>query len=179
MKLIVGLGNPGNEYALTRHNAGWIALDHVIKHLHGSEFRDSHHKGMVAIGEYQGEKILFLKPLTYMNLSGESVVSILNFYKIDPRTDMLVLSDDIDMEFGKIRLRQTGSSGGQNGLKSIEKCLGTQNFARLKIGIGRHEKYSVSDWVLSRFTQAELDELEGNIGDQIMSEVEKWLANTK
>lgn len=114
-----------------------------------------------------------------MNLSGESVVSILNFYKIDPHTDMLVLSDDIDMEFGKIRLRQTGSSGGQNGLKSIEKCLGTQNFARLKIGIGRHEKYSVSDWVLSRFTQAELDELEGNIGDQIMSEVEKWLANSK
>lgn len=113
-----------------------------------------------------------------MNLSGESVVSLLNFYKIDPQ-DILILSDDIDMDFGKIRLRNAGSSGGQNGLKSIEKLLGTQDFTRLKIGIGRHEKYSVSDWVLSRLTQAELDELEGNAGDQIISEVEKWLAKKK
>lgn len=122
--------------------------------------------------------MLLLKPLTYMNLSGESVVSLLGFYKIDPQ-DMLVLSDDIDMDFGKIRLRNTGSSGGQNGLKSIEKLLGTQNFTRLKIGIGRHEKYSVSDWVLSRFTQDELKSIEGDIGDQIVSEVEKWLAKDK
>ena len=113
-----------------------------------------------------------------MNLSGESVVSLLNFYKIDPQ-NMLVLSDDIDMDFGKIRLRNTGSSGGQNGLKSIEKLLGTQDFTRLKIGIGRHEKYSVSDWVLSRFTQDELESIEGDIGDQIVSEVEKWLAKDK
>ena len=114
-----------------------------------------------------------------MNLSGESVVSILNFYKIDPHTDMLVLSDDIDMEFGKIRLRNTGSSGGQNGLKSIEKCLGTQDFARLKIGIGRHEKYSVSDWVLSRFTQIELQDFDSTLRDKIISEVARWLANSK
>lgn len=113
-----------------------------------------------------------------MNLSGESVVSLLSFYKIDSQ-DMLILSDDIDMDFGKIRLRNAGSSGGQNGLKSIEKLLGTQDFTRLKIGIGRHEEYSVSDWVLSRFKQAELDELEGNAGDQIISEVEKWLAKKK
>ena len=122
--------------------------------------------------------MLLLKPLTYMNLSGESVVSLLNFYKIDPQ-DMLILSDDIDMDFGKIRLRNAGSSGGQNGLKSIEKLLGTQDFTRLKIGIGRHEKYSVSDWVLSRFTQDELESIEGDIGDQIVSEVEKWLAKDK
>ena len=122
--------------------------------------------------------MLLLKPLTYMNLSGESVVSLLNFYKIDPQ-NMLVLSDDIDMDFGKIRLRNAGSSGGQNGLKSIEKLLGTQDFTRLKIGIGRHEKYSVSDWVLSRFTQDELESIEGDIGDQIVSEVEKWLAKDK
>lgn len=178
MKLIVWLGNPGNEYITTRHNAGWIALARITSHLKASEFRDSHHKWMVATAEYQWEKVLLLKPLTYMNLSGESVVSLLNFYKIDPQ-DMLVLSDDIDMEFGKIRLRKTWSSGGQNGLKSIEKLIGSQEFARLKIGIGRHEKYSVSDWVLSRFTQTELDELEGNIGDQIISEVKKWLANSK
>ena len=133
---------------------------------------------MVATAEYQWEKVLLLKPLTYMNLSGESVVSLLNFYKIDPQ-NMLVLSDDIDMDFGKIRLRNTGSSGGQNGLKSIEKLLGTQDFTRLKIGIGRHEKYSVSDWVLSRFTQDELESIEGDIGDQIVSEVEKWLAKDK
>lgn len=122
--------------------------------------------------------MLLLKPLTYMNLSGESVVSLLNFYKIDPQ-NMLVLSDDIDMDFGKIRLRNTGSSGGQNGLKSIEKLLGTQDFTRLKIGIGRHEKYSVSHWVLSRFTQDELESIEGSIGDQIVFEVEKWLAKDK
>jgi PTH1 family peptidyl-tRNA hydrolase len=178
MKLIVGLGNPGNEYAFTRHNAGWIALDRIASHLKASEFRDSHHKWMVATAEYQWEKALLLKPLTYMNLSGESVVSLLNFYKIDPQ-DMLILSDDIDMDFGKIRLRNAGSSGGQNGLKSIEKLLGTQDFTRLKIGIGRHEKYSVSDWVLSRFAQDELESIEGNIGDQIAFEVEKWLAKDK
>ena len=105
-------------------------------------------------------------------------MSLLNFYKIDPQ-DILVLSDDIDMDFGKIRLRNTGSSGGQNGLKSIEKLLGTQDFTRLKIGLGRHEKYSVSDWVLSRFAQDELESIEGDIGDQIVSEVEKWLAKDK
>lgn len=113
-----------------------------------------------------------------MNLSGESVVSIFHFYKIDLQ-DVLVISDDIDMDFGKIRLRSRGSSGGQNGLKSIEKLLGTQDFTRLKIGIGRHEKYSVSDWVLSRFTSTELNEIENDIANQVVSEVEKWLAKKK
>lgn len=94
--------------------------------------------------------------MTYMNLSGDAVVALVNFYKLDPKTDILVISDDIDMEFGKVRFRAKGSHGGQNGLKDIIAKLGTDEFARIKVGIGRHEKYSVSDWVLSRFTKEEM-----------------------
>ena len=108
-----------------------------------------------------------------MNLSGESVVSLVNFYKI-PKEDTLVLSDDIDMDFGKIRLREKGSSGGQNGLKSIAQHLGTEEFARLKIGIGRDNRYNVADWVLSKFSDEEKKGLE-EVFMEGCANVEKWL----
>lgn len=112
--------------------------------------------------------------MTFMNLSGESVVSLMNFYKI-PREDILVLSDDIDMDFGKIRLREKGSSGGQNGLKSIAQHLGTEEFARLKIGIGRDDRYAVADWVLSKFTDEEKKSLQEEIFPEARMGVDKWL----
>lgn len=109
-----------------------------------------------------------------MNLSGESVASIVNFYKIS-RENILVLSDDIDMDFGKIRLRNKGSSGGQNGLKSIAAHLGTEEFSRCKMGIGRDSRYSVSDWVLSRFTDEEKKNLQEEVFVEACGGVEKWL----
>ncbi len=111
-----------------------------------------------------------------MNLSGESVISLVNFYKI-PRENILVLSDDIDMDFGKIRLREKGSSGGQNGLKSIAALLGTEEFARLKIGIGRDDRYDVADWVLSKFSSEEKKNLQEAVFEEACESVEKWTGN--
>lgn len=118
-----------------------------------------------------GEKIILIKPVTYMNLSGRAVASIAGFYKIDPTLDLTVLSDDLDMEFGKVRLRQKGSSGGQNGIKSIIESIGTEEFSRIKIGIGRDPRFEVSDWVLSKLTKDELAKLESDV----FVEVEKLI----
>lgn len=112
--------------------------------------------------------------MTYMNLSGESVIALMNFYKI-PLSDILVLSDDIDMDFGKVRLREKGSSGGQNGLKSITEHLGTDEFSRLKIGIGRDSRYNVSDWVLSKLSGEELEKLEKEVFVDGVGKVEGWM----
>lgn len=112
--------------------------------------------------------------MTYMNLSGESVGSLMRYYKIDI-ADILIVSDDIDMDFGKVRYRLGGSSGGQNGLKSITQHLGMPDFARLKIGIGRHPQMSVSDWVLSRLSVEELDSLHGAVFDQARAKIEEWM----
>lgn len=138
------------------------------------DWHDSKFKGIISEGILNGEKAILLKPLTYMNLSGESVASTVNFYKI-PRENILVLSDDIDMNFGKIRLRNKGSSGGQNGLKSIAAHLGTEEFSRCKIGIGRDSRYSVSDWVLSRFTDEEKKNLQEEVFVEACGSVERWL----
>ena len=121
-----------------------------------------------------GEKILLLKPMTYMNLSGESVSAVMRYYKIAV-DDVLVISDDIDMSFGKVRYRPDGSSGGQNGLKSIAQHLGTSDFSRIKVGIGRPERMSVSDWVLSRLSSEEMDMLRTEVFDQVYEKVTDWL----
>ncbi|MBP6981717.1 aminoacyl-tRNA hydrolase [Candidatus Gracilibacteria bacterium] len=175
MKLIVGLGNPGKNYENTRHNVGFFMIDQLRDFLHFSEWSDSKHKGLISEGIFQGEKILLLKPTTYMNLSGESVQSLLSFYKISSESDLLVLSDDIDMEFAKIRYRETGSHGGQNGLRSIIEKVGHDGFSRLKIGIGRDPRYSVSDWVLSKFQKEELEILQKEVFPQIYTKLEKWI----
>lgn len=136
MKIIVGLGNPGNQYTLTRHNAGFRVVDKLASLLHTS--LDEHGRDRVARGEslVDGEKVLLIKPLTYMNDSGQAVGPLVNFYKL-PITDLLVIADDLDLPVGRIRLREKGSDGGQRGIRSIIAALGTDQFARLRVGIGR------------------------------------------
>lgn len=142
-----------------------------------SDFEDTpKFKGLVSQGALGAQKVFLLKPLTYMNLSGESVAAFVGFYKLDPATDVLVLSDDIDMDFGKVRLREKGSSGGQNGLKSIASRLGTETFARLKIGIGRDRRFDVADWVLSKFKPDELGTFETTVFPEVREKIGEWLA---
>lgn len=173
MKLIVWLWNPGLEYQNTRHNVGYMMVDMLQKNWF-DDWEDSKWRWVVAkMRELPG--LLLFKPTTYMNLSGEAVSAIANFYKLDPKTDILVISDDIDMEFKKVRYRIKWNHGGQNGLRDIITKLGTNEFARIKIGIGRHEQWSVSDWVLSRFTKSEQDELVGETFLEVEKKVTEWL----
>ena len=123
MKCIIGLGNPGKEYVHTRHNIGYMMIDLLRRNMDFGEWSDSKFQGIVSLGSFAGEKILLLKPTTFMNLSGQSVSSLTHFYKLDPARDVLILSDDIDMDFAKVRFRTKGSHGGQNGLRSIIECL--------------------------------------------------------
>ncbi len=177
MKCIVGLGNPGKEYENTRHNAGFLAIDFLREELNFPEFEASKHFGVLSEGIVQGERVFLLKPSAYMNLSGKSVSSLIGFYKLNPE-NILIVCDDIDQDFGKIRYREKGSSGGQNGIKSIIESLGTENFQRIKIGIWRDDRYHVSDWVLSRFGKIELEELKNILADGFLEKVDIFLWKT-
>lgn len=161
MKLIVGLGNPGKEYERTRHNAGFMALDQFASDMNVS-ISNSKFKGEYVKFKYHGEDIILLKPMTYMNNSGESVISLMNFFKIDVE-DVLVVYDDLDMPTGKLRLRERGSAGGHNGIKSIIAHLGTQQFKRIRIGIDRHPRIPVVDYVLGKFTSEETPFIEEGV----------------
>ncbi len=155
MKLIIGLGNPGKEYESTRHNAGFIAIDAFAK-KNDIEFNlEPKFKGAIGTKVFNGEKVLLLKPMTYMNLSGESVIAVMNFYKINVE-DIIVISDDLDSPLGRIRLRNHGSAGGHNGHKNIINHLHTEAYKRVKIGIGRDSNIPVVDWVLKKLTENEL-----------------------
>lgn len=153
MKLIVGLGNPGKEYENTRHNAGYKTMDEIADKLNLS-FTVSKFKGLVAKGNYKGETVVLLKPTTFMNLSGEAVHAIMDFYRIDIK-DLLVIYDDKDTELGKIRLRRQGSAGGQNGIKNIIAHVHTQEFDRIRVGIGSNNGKNMADFVLSNFSKDE------------------------
>ncbi len=177
MKLIVWLGNPGHQYENTRHNVGFFMIDALREALCFSDWIDSRFSGVMSEGSIDGEKIFLLKPTTYMNLSGESVSKVVNFYKIDPIIDILILVDDLDMEFAKVRYRTKWSAGWQNGIKSIIWQLGTDQFARIKIGIGRDDCYTVSDWVLSRFQKDELEVLKSDIFPTVHTKVGDWVKN--
>jgi len=156
MKLVVALGNPGQKYLKTRHNAGFLLLDHLVDHFSVDDYQQKF-KGAFTKGVLNNQTLYFLKPLTFMNLSGQSVALAANFFKIMPE-DILVIHDDLDISFGKIRVKIGGSSGGHNGIKSIEQCLGTSDFWRLRIGIGRPEnKEDVSNYVLNDFYKDELN----------------------
>lgn len=150
MKLIVGLGNIGHEYDGTRHNVGFSTIDKLADKLHLDFTVETKFKGLIASTNQTGEKVILLKPTTYMNLSGDSIRLVKDFYKIDIE-DILIICDDLDMEVGKIRFRTKGSAGGHNGLKSIIANLGTETFNRIKVGISRDRNIPVPDWVLSRF----------------------------
>ena len=151
MKIFVGLGNPGSEYANTKHNVGFMLADKIFSELGANNWRNNFN-ALISETFYNGEKILIVKPQTFMNLSGEAVAPIMNFYKI-PIENLIVAHDDMDLPVGMIRLRPKGSSGGHRGVDSIIKNLGgDKNFARVRIGIGRPpENWSVNNHVLSNF----------------------------
>lgn len=161
MKLIVGLGNPGKEYVGTRHNCGFMVIDRLASKLN-VDVDQNKFKGLYTKVKYHGEDIILLKPQTYMNLSGESVNAVMNFFKID-KEDLLVIYDDLDMPVGKLRLRKTGSAGGHNGIKNIIAHLNSQDFKRIRVGIDRHKYMKVVDYVLSRFSKAESEAIEQGI----------------
>ena len=155
MKLIVGLGNPGREYENTRHNIGFMFIDEYAKEK-GIEINKKKFNGLYVDFINNGEKTILLKPQTYMNLSGESVRAFVDFFKINIE-DILIISDDLDMPIGKLKLRPTGSSGGHNGLKNIELHLNTQNYKRLKIGISHNKNIDTKDYVLGNLSKENQD----------------------
>ncbi len=158
MKLIVGLGNPGPEYAQTRHNAGFMVVDRLIQRCALETGRSQFH-ALAAEGFIAGEKCLVLKPTTFMNRSGLSAGEALAFYKLDPASDLLVISDDIALPVGSLRLRPDGGAGGHNGLKDIQRAVGGPNYARLRIGIDPPAPQRQVDYVLGRFTDEQFDRL--------------------
>ena len=154
--LLVGLGNPGDKYDNTRHNVGFAAIDQLAEELR-VPVQKLKYRALTQTVELGGAKVLLMKPITYMNLSGEAVGEAARFFKI-PADHVLVLSDDVSLPVGKLRIRKGGSAGGHNGLKSIIQHLGTDQFPRVKIGVGEkpHPDYDMADWVLSRFTGEDL-----------------------
>lgn len=158
MKLIVGLGNPGKEYENTRHNSGFKVLDAIAKECN-VDITQKKFKALIANTRIGSESVLLMKPQTYMNLSGEAVIQAVNFYHLDP-SDILVIYDDLDLPVGKIRLRQKGSAGGQNGMKNIIAHLHTNEFDRIRVGIGKDSRVPVVDWVLGKIRKEELQDYE-------------------
>jgi PTH1 family peptidyl-tRNA hydrolase len=157
--VIAGLGNPGREYEKTRHNAGYDVLD-VFAAENGIRVDRIKFKSMTGEGFIAGEKVLLIKPLTYMNKSGEAVREVLDFYKLD-KSNLIILVDDIDIQFGSIRIRKRGSAGSHNGMKSIISHIGTDEFTRIKLGIGKNpEYYDLADYVLSKFSKEEREEID-------------------
>ena len=154
MYLIAGLGNPGKQYENTRHNAGFMALDALADQL-GTSIEEKKHKALCGKGLIGGEKVILLKPQTFMNLSGESIRAAADFYKVDP-DHIIVIYDDISLEPGQLRIRKKGSAGGHNGIKSIIAHLGTQEFPRIKVGVGaKPDRMDLADYVLGHFPAAE------------------------
>ena len=152
MKLIIGLGNPGKEYENTRHNIGFMVLDNYL----GQTSWQKKFNALYTTTQINNEKIIFIKPLTYMNLSGESIREFVNFYKVN-LTDILVIHDDLDLPIGKYRLKINSSSGGHNGIKSIIDNLGSNAFARLKVGVSKNTTIDIKDYVLGKFSLEELN----------------------
>lgn len=155
MYLIVGLGNPGKQYEATRHNMGFDTVDILVEKHHipqsGVKFNAMYGKGSIG-----GEKVIVMKPLSFMNLSGGPVRDMANYFKIDPETQLIIIQDDIDLEPGQLRIRKQGSAGGHNGLKDIIQKLGTEKFLRVKIGVGAKPKgWDLADHVLGHFSSSD------------------------
>ena len=154
MLIIAGLGNPGKEYENTRHNAGFMVMDALAEKI-GADISEKKHKALCGKGAIGGEKVILMKPQTYMNSSGESIRAAADYYKVDPE-DILIVYDDISLAPGQLRIRAKGSAGGHNGIKSIIAHLGTQEFPRVKVGVGEKPKgYDLADYVLGHFTKEE------------------------
>lgn len=179
--LIVGLGNPGKDYAQTRHNCGFLAIDILSQKL-GCKIDKGKFQGLYGYTVYGGKKIFLLKPQTYMNLSGRSVLQLSAYYNIPPQR-IIVLFDDISLSVGRLRVRGDGSAGGHNGIKSIIAELGSQDFPRVKIGVGAkpHPEQDLADWVLSTFSASEqplLNTALENAGDAALCIIEHGISET-
>ena len=167
MFIIAGLGNPTRQYEGTRHNIGFDVMD-ALAEKYNISISEKKHKALCGKGVIEGEKVLLVKPQTYMNLSGESIAEILNYYKADAEEDFLVIFDDISLAPGNIRIRKKGSAGGHNGIKNIIAMTGTQNFKRIKVGVGEKPKgWDLADYVLGRFSDEDRKKVEDAIGDAI------------
>ena len=155
--LVVGLGNPGEKYARTRHNVGFMAVDYMSEKL-GIKVNKAKFKALVGEYNMSGKKVLFMKPQTFMNLSGEAVREAMDFYKLSPE-NTLIIYDDVSLVPGKMRVRLKGSPGGHNGIKSIIEHLGTNEFPRIKIGVGAkpNPEYDLADWVLGTFEKKDME----------------------
>ena len=166
-KLVVGLGNPGSKYHETRHNVGFMAIDLMAKELGLTFSEEKTFKAEVASTFLNGEKVYFVKPTTFMNLSGLAVRALLAYYNI-PMEDFIVIYDDLDMEVGKLRFRQKGSAGGHNGIKSLISHIGTENFPRFRVGIGRPlPQWTVIDHVLAPFSEESQEKVQKGIKDTV------------
>ena len=167
MYLIVGLGNPTKQYEKTRHNIGFDVID-ALADKYNISVTEKKHKALCGSGAIEGQKVMLAKPQTFMNLSGESVVELLNYYKMDPESEMIVIYDDISLAPGNIRIRKKGSAGGHNGIKNIIALTGTQNFLRIKVGVGEKPKgWDLADYVLGRFSTEDRKYVEEAIKDAI------------
>jgi PTH1 family peptidyl-tRNA hydrolase len=154
MYVIVGLGNPGDRYAGTKHNIGFITIDYLAEQC-GIKMNKTKHKAILGEGTIGGEKVLLVKPQTFMNLSGQSVMDIVNFYKV-PSQNLIVIYDDIDLPVGKVRIRPSGSSGTHNGMRNIIYLINNQEFPRIRIGVGKQPDYmDLADYVMTKFNGEE------------------------
>lgn len=158
--MVVGLGNPGKKYENTRHNAGWMALEVLEKEFGATPFGNKQ-TATLTKAKIDGKEVLFVRPLTFMNLSGKAVNEVGSYYKI-PQENIIVIADDVSMNVGRMRIRDKGSDGGHNGLKDILRVLGNQQLVRIKLGVGQkpHPDYDLADWVLGKFTKEEKAQLE-------------------
>lgn len=170
--VIVGLGNPGIEYEKTRHNAGFICVDYIAESL-GVKLNKFKYKAYYAQADFAGKKVLFVKPQTYMNLSGEAIVDLLRFFKVETK-NMLVICDEISLPVGKMRIRRKGSDGGQRGMRSIITLTGKDDFPRIKVGIGEkpNPNYDLAKWVISKFSDDELKLFKSEVVKKVCSAAE-------
>lgn len=171
MFLIVGLGNPTKQYEKTRHNIGFDVID-ALAEKYNISVSEKKHKALCGKGAIDGVKVVLAKPQTFMNLSGESVAELLNYYKLDPETEMIVIFDDISLAPGNIRIRKKGSAGGHNGIKNIIALSGTQDFMRIKVGVGEKPKgWDLADYVLGRFEKEDRALVDEAIGHAVEAAV--------
>ncbi|MBQ3427039.1 MAG: aminoacyl-tRNA hydrolase [Clostridia bacterium] len=163
MYIIAGLGNPGKNYEMTRHNIGFHTIDYIANEL-GVQVKKLKHRALYGEAVINGERVLLIKPQTFMNNSGESIAEFARFYKV-PVENVIIISDDVALEAGRIRVRGKGSAGGHNGLKSIIYHLNSDQFPRIRIGVGapKHEDYDLADYVLGRFSKDEIPLFEDTI----------------
>lgn len=180
MYIIVGLGNPDKEYDNTRHNIGFAAID-SLAYKYDIRVNETKHKALIGKGMIQGQKVVLVKPLTYMNLSGEAVREIVDYYKVEEENELIVIYDDISLDVGQLRIRKKGSAGGHNGIKNIILHLGHDTFQRIKIGVGEKPKgYDLAAYVLGHFSREELaimadsmKQVDGAIGYMLQGQVDE------